>query len=195
MHTLSGGDASEWTHAELEEHLDAGGRELLRQLLQDHLDLRARREEEQIRASGRPVVMGPEGQLRPWRETGHSRWLASVFGLVRVTRVAHRGPGVYNIHPTDAALSLPAGRHSMGLRRLAVTESVRGSFDQPRRRSSAAAGRCWANADSKNWWSRCGRRRRLLRRQGPEYTFHVGWLSPRHSGRPRPSHPTLPQTA
>jgi hypothetical protein len=130
MHTLSGGDASEWTHAELEEHLDAGGRELLRQLLQDHLDLRARREEEQIRASGRPVVMGPEGQLRPWRETGHSRWLASVFGLVRVTRVAHRGPGVCNIHPTDAALSLPAGRHSMGLRRLAVTESVRGSFDQ-----------------------------------------------------------------
>ncbi|MFE4629789.1 ISKra4 family transposase [Streptomyces mirabilis] len=133
MHTLSGGDASEWTHAELEEHLDAGGRELLRQLLQDHLDLRARREEEQIRASGRPVVMGPEGQLRPWRETGHSRWLASVFGLVRVTRVAHRGPGVCNIHPTDAALSLPAGRHSMGLRRLAVTESVRGSFDQAQR--------------------------------------------------------------
>ncbi|MFD7409678.1 ISKra4 family transposase [Streptomyces sp. NPDC059866] len=130
MHTLSGGDASEWTHAELEEHLDAAGRELLRQLLQDHLDLRARREEEQIRASGRPVVMGPEGQLRPWRETGHSRWLASVFGLVRVTRVAHRGPGVCNVHPTDPALSLPAGRHSMGLRRLAVTESVRGSFDQ-----------------------------------------------------------------
>ncbi|MFD1661611.1 ISKra4 family transposase [Streptomyces caeni] len=130
MHTLSGGDASEWTHAELEEHLDAGGRELLRQLLQDHLDLRARREEQQIRASGRPVVMGPEGQLRPWRETEHSRWLASVFGLVRVTRVAHRGPGVCNVHPTDAVLSLPAGRHSMGLRRLAVTESVRGSFDQ-----------------------------------------------------------------
>jgi hypothetical protein len=130
MHTLSGGDASEWTHAELEEHLDSAGRDLLKQLLQDHLDLRTRREEQQIRASGRPVVLGPEGQLRPWRETGHSRWLASVFGLVRVTRAAHRGPGVCNVHPTDAALSLPAGRHSMGLRRLAVTESVRGSFDQ-----------------------------------------------------------------
>ncbi|MEU9617300.1 ISKra4 family transposase, partial [Streptomyces sp. NPDC048209] len=130
MHTLSGGDASVWTHAELEEHLDAAGRELLRQLLQDHLDLRARREEEQIRAGGRPAVMGPEGQLRPWRETGHSRWLASVFGLVRVTRVAHRGPSACNVHPADAELSLPAGRHSMGLRRLAVTEAVRGSFDQ-----------------------------------------------------------------
>ncbi|MCX5315862.1 ISKra4 family transposase [Streptomyces sp. NBC_00154] len=130
MCTLSGTDASAWTHAELEEHLDAAGRELLRQLLQDHLDLRAMREEEQVRAGSRPLVVGPEGRARPWRETGHTRWLASMFGLVRVARVAHRGPGVGNVHPADAALSLPAGRHSMGLRRLAVTEAVRGSFDQ-----------------------------------------------------------------
>ncbi|MBT2452931.1 ISKra4 family transposase [Streptomyces sp. ISL-43] len=130
MCTLSGTDASAWTHAELEEHLDAAGRELLRQLLQDHLDLRAMREEEQVRTGSRPAVVGPEGRARPWRETGHSRWLASMFGLVRVARVAHRGPSVDNVHPADAALSLPAGRHSMGLRRLAVTEAVRGSFDQ-----------------------------------------------------------------
>ncbi|MEY9969039.1 hypothetical protein ABIA33_007126 [Streptacidiphilus sp. MAP12-16] len=128
--TLSGGQAGTWTHAELEEHLDAAGRDLLRQLLQDHLDLRAHREEDQVRAGARPVVLGPEGGPRPWREPGHARWLATVFGLVRVTRVAHRGPGACNVHLADAALSLPAGRHSMGLRRLAATEAVRGSFDQ-----------------------------------------------------------------
>ncbi|MDH6580829.1 hypothetical protein [Kitasatospora sp. MAP5-34] len=89
MGTVSGGDASAWTHAELEEHLEVAGRELLRQLLQDHLDLRARQEEEVVRAGVGPVVVGPEGRVRPWRETGHARWLASVFGLVRVTRVAH----------------------------------------------------------------------------------------------------------
>jgi hypothetical protein len=130
MGTLSGDQASAWTHAELEEHLDAAGRELLRLLLQDHLDLRAAREEEQVRAGARPVAVGPEGRVRPWRETGHERWLASMFGLVRVTRIAHRGPGMGNVHPADEELSLPAGRHSMGLRRLAVTEAVRGSFDQ-----------------------------------------------------------------
>ncbi|MFJ2629229.1 ISKra4 family transposase [Streptomyces sp. NPDC087532] len=130
MGTLSGDQASAWTHAELEEHLDAAGRELLRQLLQDHLDLRALREEEQVRAGASLVVVGPEGRVRPWRETGHARWLASLFGLVRFTRVAHRGPGVGNVHPADEELSLPAGRHSLGLRRLAVTEAVRGSFDQ-----------------------------------------------------------------
>jgi hypothetical protein len=130
MHTLSGDPAIAWTHAELEEHLDAAGRELLRLLLQEHLDLRARQEEHQVRAGASPTVTGPEGRVRPWRETGHSRWLATVFGTVRVTRVAHRGPGMSNVHPADQALSLPAGRHSTGLRRLAVTEAVRGSFDQ-----------------------------------------------------------------
>jgi hypothetical protein len=128
--TLSGSDAGMWTHTELEEYLDAAGRELLRLLLQDHLGLRAAREEGQVRSGAGPVVVGPEGRVRPWRETGHSRWLATVFGMVRVVRVAHRGRGVGNVHPADAVLSLPAGRHSTGLRRLAVTEAVRGSFDQ-----------------------------------------------------------------
>lgn len=128
--TLSGSDAGTWTHTDLEEYLDLAGRELLRLLLQDHLDLRAMREEEQIRSGARQVVVGPEGQVRPWRETGHPRWLASMFGMVRVTRVAHRGQGVSNVHPADAVLSLPTSRHSTGLRRLAVTEAVRSSFDQ-----------------------------------------------------------------
>jgi hypothetical protein len=76
----------------------------------NHLDLRALREEEQVRAGAGLVVVGPEGRVRPWRETGHARWLASLFGLVRFTRVAHRGPGVGNVHPADEELSLPAGR-------------------------------------------------------------------------------------
>ena len=127
---LSGQTATSWTHAELEEHLEAAGRTLLRQLLQDHLDLRARREEDAVRAGTHPHVIGPDGRVRPWREAGHARWLACLFGLVRVERMAHRGPGAANVHPADEALSLPAGRHSMGLRRLAVLEAVRGSFDQ-----------------------------------------------------------------
>lgn len=44
-----------------------------------------------------------------------------------------------DIHPADEDLSLPSGRHSMGLRRLAVTEAVRGSLDQAQ---SAIERRC-----------------------------------------------------
>jgi hypothetical protein len=135
--TLSGSAAGEWTHDELEEHLQEAGRALMRQLLQDHLDLRALREEEHLAARPGLRVTGPDGIVRPWRERGHERWLSTVFGHVRVRRIAHRGPQVSNVHPADVLLSLPAGRHSAGLRRLAVTEAVRGSFDQ----AVAAVGR------------------------------------------------------
>jgi hypothetical protein len=41
---LEGADAGQLAHGELEERLDVEGRELLRQMFQDHLDLRAQRE-------------------------------------------------------------------------------------------------------------------------------------------------------
>lgn len=129
--TLAGGPAATMHHDELEAQLEQLGRELLRQLMQDHLDQRARKEEETLRVDGKHVrVLGSEGVPRTWRERGHSRLLTCVFGPVRVTRIAHRGRGVANVHPADAQLSLPAGRHSRGLARLAVLEAVRGSFDQ-----------------------------------------------------------------
>ncbi|MFJ8028715.1 ISKra4 family transposase [Streptomyces sp. NPDC096311] len=129
--TLAGAPARSMAHDELELLLEQQGRELLRQLMQDHLDLRARTEEAAARISaGRPVVRGPEGRPRTWRESNHPRWLTCVFGPVRVTRIAYRGRGLSNVHPADEALSLPAGRHSRGLARLAVLEAVRGSFDQ-----------------------------------------------------------------
>jgi hypothetical protein len=129
--TLAGAPAWGMAHDELELLLEEQGRNLLRQLMQDHLDARARTEEVAARISTRqPAVRGPEGQARTRRESNHSRWLTCVFGPVRVTRVAYRGRGVSNVHPADAELSLPAGRHSRGLARLAVLEAVRGLFDQ-----------------------------------------------------------------
>lgn len=129
--TLASDPARDMVHDELAELLEQQGRELLRKLMQDHLDLRARKEETAARIStGQPTVRGPEGHPRTWRETHHPRLLTSVFGPVRVTRIAYRGRGVSNVHPADADLSLPAGRHSRGLARLAVLEAVRGSFDQ-----------------------------------------------------------------
>ncbi|MFI6339903.1 ISKra4 family transposase [Streptomyces sp. NPDC050535] len=129
--TLADAPARNMAHDELEGLLEQQGRELLRQLMQDHLDLRARTEETASRISvERPVVRGPEGRPRTWRESNHPRWLTCVFGPVRVNRIAYRGRGVSNVHPADEALSLPAGRHSRGLARLAVLEAVRGSFDQ-----------------------------------------------------------------
>ena len=125
---LAGPAAAELTACELEKLLDDRGREVLRQLLQDHLDLRALREEQQARARRAPAE-GTDGIARTRLETGHGRLLATLFGTVRVTRCAWRKPGAGNYCPADAALSLPAGRHSHSLAELAAIEAARGSFD------------------------------------------------------------------
>jgi hypothetical protein len=119
---LAGQAAGTMTHATLEEELGARGRELTRQLYQDHLDLRAAREER------RAQVTGSDGVARTRAEAGHTRPLATVFGQVRVSTIAYRAPGAANLHPADAALNLPGEEHSHGLRKLAAVEAVRGSF-------------------------------------------------------------------
>lgn len=119
---LDGADSSGLDHGELEAQLDTRGRELLRQLLQDHLELRAVREE-------RIVVHDRDGTRRPRTEAGHARVLATIFGEVTVTRLAYRAVGEVNLHPADAVLNLPVEKHSHGLRQLAAIESSRGSFD------------------------------------------------------------------
>jgi hypothetical protein len=125
---LAGPAAAALTACELEELLDERGREVLRQLLQDHFDLRQVREEQQARERRAPVT-GTDGITRTRLETGHGRGLATLFGTVRVTRCAWRKPGTANFRPADAALSLPAGRHSHSLAKLAAIEAARGSFD------------------------------------------------------------------
>jgi hypothetical protein len=53
-------------------------------------------------------------------ETGHERGLASVFGLVRVTRLACRNRREPNLYPADARQVLPVDPYSLGMRALAA---------------------------------------------------------------------------
>ena len=126
---LGGEGAARLGHAELEEVLDLRGRELLRRLYQDHLELRRLREELAVGAHP-AAVTGPDGVIRHAVETGHQRLLATIFGTVVVGRCAWRAQGQRNVYPADAALRLPRLRHSHGLRRLAALEAVRGSSGQ-----------------------------------------------------------------
>jgi len=122
---LADSGCSELTHAQLEDQLTERSRELMRSLFQDHLDLRASRE--QRLSEGVP---GADGVMRARTERGHQRELATVFGTVTVTRIAYRAPDAANLYPADAVLNLPMGKHSHGLRRLAAIEAARGSFEQ-----------------------------------------------------------------
>ncbi len=110
-------------HGELEEQLEARGRELLRLMFQDRLDLTAAQEER------RHDVTGEDGVVRTRTERGRTRPLVTKFGQVIVSRIAYRSPGRRNVHPADAALNLPEEKHSHGLRRLASIEAARGSME------------------------------------------------------------------
>ncbi|MEU5943915.1 ISKra4 family transposase [Micromonospora sp. NPDC047548] len=129
---LVGTQAGGLSHAVLEQRLEVAGRELLRQLPQDHLDLRGVREERLA------SVVGEDAVRRTHAERGHERALSTVFGQVDVTRIAYRAKGTDRRFPADAVLNLPTGLHSHGLRRLAAVEAVRGSFEQV----AAAIERC-----------------------------------------------------
>jgi hypothetical protein len=109
-----------------------------RQLLQDHLDLRAAREEQAAREHHAPAA-GADGITRTRLGTGHGRLLATLFGMVRVTRCAWRRPGAPSLYPADAALSLPDCRRSHALARLAAAEAARGSFEAAH---ATVTGRC-----------------------------------------------------
>jgi hypothetical protein len=84
---LYGPQAAQMTHAQLEDRLHTDGLAVLRQLLQDSLDLRAEREQRLA------DVIDADGMLRGGAEYGHERDLATVFGQVRVARIAYRSRG------------------------------------------------------------------------------------------------------
>jgi Uncharacterised protein family (UPF0236) len=111
-------------HSQLEERLQADGRELLRRMLEDKLALRAFREQ---RLDG---VTDSAGVARGAVERGHERVLSSVFGQVTIGRLAYRRRGRENLYVADGQLNLPRERPSHGVRRLAAVESSKGSFDE-----------------------------------------------------------------
>ena len=128
---LEGSEAAASSHAELEDELDRRGRELLRQMVQGQLELRALRERRADEVKDADDVR--HGAV----ETGHTRPLTTIFGAVSVTRLAYRRRGHANLYPGDGRLNLPPEQHSHGLRRLAAVEGSRGSFEE----ATAAIGR------------------------------------------------------
>ena len=108
---VAGPDGDAWTHAELEERLDRRGRDLLRQIEQDRLDLTAARERR------RGNVTDADGVRRTRVEHGHQRLVTSIFGTVTCTRMAYRAPGAANLSGRTTASrrrSYPTGPRQAG---------------------------------------------------------------------------------
>lgn len=115
-------EACQVKHSELERQLETMGRELMRRLLQAHLELRQPGQAvEPVRdAAGTPLTPTPV----------HERSLESIFGTVEVVRTGYGAAGTSSLHPLDGALNLPPEKYSLEVRRRVAIEAAKSSFDE-----------------------------------------------------------------
>jgi len=119
---LSSREALQMHESDLERALHRRGQELIRQLLQGHLDQRSPGE-----AAG--PVAGADGVERPERRV-HDRRLETTFGTVDVERVGYGRAGQESLHPLDASLNLPPERYSLEVRRRVAEAAASRSYDE-----------------------------------------------------------------
>jgi len=109
-------------HDEIEGLVELQGRELLRRLVQGHMDERSQR-----RAS-EPVI-DAQGQVHPHKRM-NTRGLMTIFGEVSVKRQGHGGIGIEGLHPLDAELNLPKELYSHTLSKRVAEAAAKESFDE-----------------------------------------------------------------
>jgi hypothetical protein len=116
------GEAMKMTESELEREVQKQGEELLRKLLQAHLDIRGPGQ-----AAG--PVKGSDGIVREQDRHIHERGLETIFGEVTVTRAPYSAEGTHSLHPLDADLNLPQELYSHEVRRRVAMQAAEDSFD------------------------------------------------------------------
>src|SRR4030095_14056951 len=121
MH-LSAMSKGDETHSDIEAYLETDGRELLRLLLQEHLD---------NQGCGRvtEAVRGADGVVRSHKREHMETGYQSVFGAVRVARTGYSQRGVSSLFPRDAQLNLPGQGYSHRLQRRVAVKAAKMSFE------------------------------------------------------------------
>lgn len=124
MNYIQSPEALQKEHGEIEDKLWEGGMELLRLMLQGHVDYRSTKE---IKQEG---IQGSDRVARTHCRKGRSRQLMSLFGEVQVQRMVYSARGKSSLFPLDADLNLGTDKYSHGLKRRIAEEMAKGSFDE-----------------------------------------------------------------
>lgn len=107
--------------SDLEKLIEKDGRELLRLLLQAHVDSRGT-------GDLGPSIDGMDNIVRTHKRMG-DRQIKSIFGTIECERLGYGGRGTPSLFPKDSHLNLPGNSHSYELQRRVALEVVKGSFD------------------------------------------------------------------
>lgn len=119
---LSSGKMMGAEHGEIERYLKTEGFELLRRMMQAHLDLRREQEPR--------VEVIDKDSMTMTRARATALDLETLFGTVRVGRLAYSQQGMASLHPLDGELNLAKDLYSHGVRRLVAEQSSKESFDE-----------------------------------------------------------------
>ena len=110
-------------HGKREKVIGESGRELQRQLLEATFTIDC--------AGGTGRAGHERGGIRHGSvEKGHDRGVASVFGPLRVSRLAYRNRREPNLYPAGARWMLPDDPYTLGMRALAAYHLAAGWYGQ-----------------------------------------------------------------
>jgi hypothetical protein len=110
---------------EIERGSERRGREIVRLLLQAHIDSRGEGD-----VGEAIVVDGPDGPVRLAYRRCHTRAVLTLFGPVRISRIGYGAPGHKTIHPLDRELVLPERIYSYECQRRLIRTVVCSPFDE-----------------------------------------------------------------
>lgn len=129
-------DTMKLSHDGVERLIEQGGREVLRELFQSHLDLRAIEED----VHGREAPVGVDGIKREHRRDT-SRELSTILGPVEVRRISFTLTGTPGgLRPIDAELNLPTGLYSLEIQRRVADFSMDLSFETAQDKLNSSIG-------------------------------------------------------
>jgi hypothetical protein len=111
------------THSEVERMIRRQGFEVMRRLMEGHVQLRG------LGDVDGDAVIGVDGVERSHRRI-HERTLMTLFGPIEVHRRGYGQRASTSLHPLDADLNLPPEGYSHGVRRAVAEHVVDVSFDK-----------------------------------------------------------------
>lgn len=133
---LTADETAELSEAQVEEHIERRGREVLRLLLEAHLRQRGTGDVGPALCVFDPPWEAPErggvpdepGARRHGHRRRHDRTLHTVLGEVTVQRTGYAAAAAASIHPLDEQLQLPGRCFSYPLQERLVRQAVQGPF-------------------------------------------------------------------
>lgn len=134
MLTWAAEQASGADHADREKTIAESGRDLQRRLLEATFTIDSAREQRITHVDSAAGIR--HGSV----EQHHDRGVTSVFGPVRVSRLAYRNRREPNLYPADARRVLPDDPYTLGMRALVAFHLATGGYGQAQQVIAARTG-------------------------------------------------------